>query len=262
MFINIAARCYEPNNVEILDVLNEVSLNERYSKSWDKEIIVDVLLITEKGDIVVEINYKNPKNWRELKPYYKELDLLRVFEVKVDKYINSKLEWSFLGEEDEINRYEEEQIRLEIEEAKERREKKKRQKKERERRKEEKERKHIEHENKMIKEGKYVECKIYINHKNELEYHEESKSFTLTCLYNAGSKGYKRLDLRFNTRENLYTKRFIENNFEVTQGILECTIIVDKHKVNGYHNVSRAFYSMESDYNKRLYAQLCQLEEY
>lgn len=87
MFINIANKLKEPDNVEILDVYNEVCLNTRYGTTWDRDIIVDVLLITERGDIVVEINYKNPKNWFELKPYYDELDLLRVYEVKVEKVL-------------------------------------------------------------------------------------------------------------------------------------------------------------------------------
>ena len=100
MFINIANRITEPNNVEILDVINEVSLNKRYNKQWDKEIIVDVLLVTEKGDIVVEINYKNPKDWNKLTKYYSQLELLKVYEVTVDKHINTKLEWFCLGEQE------------------------------------------------------------------------------------------------------------------------------------------------------------------
>ena len=58
---------------EIYNVLNEVYLKTRYNKNWDRDIIVDTLLETSGGDIIIEIHKTNKKDWYELHPYYDDL---------------------------------------------------------------------------------------------------------------------------------------------------------------------------------------------
>lgn len=93
LFITVS---YEP--YEIINVYTEVSLMKRYNKEWDRDIIVDVLLETTGGDVVVEVNYSNKKVWLELEEYYSQIPFLQVFEVTVSREINSELTWSTMGE--------------------------------------------------------------------------------------------------------------------------------------------------------------------
>jgi hypothetical protein len=169
MYINVANRISKPDNVEILDVLNEVSLRERYNKDWDIDIIVDTLLITEKGEIVVEIHYTNPKDWDKLKPYYEELDLLRVYELTVSKSINTPIQWFMLGEDEEVALLSEyykikaEEKRLEQERIKKEKERQKQLEKERLKREHEKQLNEI--AQKLIDEGTRKKIKIFFNFK-------------------------------------------------------------------------------------------------
>lgn len=267
MFINIANKLKEPDNVEILDVINEVSLNHRYGKTWDREIIVDVLLVTEKGDIVVEINYKNPKNWNELKPYYKELDLLRVFEVKVDKNVDTQLEWSYLGEEEETK-----QIKKEIAQEKRRitienklleaeKERVKKEKKiERMRLKEEAERNRWNAIVDGVKNKIYTSAKILMNFKTPLRRVDDGV-YVIKCLFENEDNGkYEPINLQFKLDKLKVTKKSIEKDFNITKGIKYCYIVFDNNVLsNGYYNVLDFRKVYTHDYDKVLYAKLCNI---
>lgn len=102
---------------EIYNVLPEVKLSDRYNKTWDREIIVDVILETNLGDVIIEIWYSNKKNWIELMPYYYEIKpcICDAFEVKVDICCNTQIKWSNVFDilrniELEIKRAEEREI--------------------------------------------------------------------------------------------------------------------------------------------------------
>lgn len=70
-------------------VLTEEWLNNRYdiAKTWDKKIRPDVILETDKGDVIVELCKTNAKKWEDLIYYYDQLehDVCEIFEL----YINS-----------------------------------------------------------------------------------------------------------------------------------------------------------------------------
>jgi hypothetical protein len=95
MYINLAKEDKTEESAEILNVLNEVSLKDRYNmNNWNSDIIVDILLETTLGDVVIEIFYTNSKDWLELEKYYSKIkDLQYVYELKVSKYINEPLKW-------------------------------------------------------------------------------------------------------------------------------------------------------------------------
>ena len=238
MFINVANELREPDNVEILDVINEVSLNNRYGKTWDREIIVDVLLVTERGDIVIEINYKNPKNWTELKPYYKELNLLRVFEVKVGKNINTQLEWYYLGEEEETKQIKKElaaeKRKKTIEDNIKKEEQKKikeAQREERKRLKEQAERDRWDDITNNVNNGLYMEGMIFVNYKTPLIDLGDG-TYELKCLFDPNyanmKKQYVKVKLRFKVENLTITKNKLEKLFKVTKGIRYSFIIIDK----------------------------------
>lgn len=251
MFINIANKISFPDNVEILEVLNEVSLNKRYNKKWDKEIIVDVLLITTKGDVIVEINYKNPKNWNKLKGYYSELDIVRVYEVTVDKNINTKLEWFCLGEEAEVKAQLEQQRLDEIHLEKE----KERLAKEA---KENKIKKQQEYEADMIKLGKYKEYKILFNFKNML-IRSMNECFTLICLSETKPSRYEKIELKFNLKQLKCTENKLIKTLTSSYGIKYCHVLIDTEKTDEYYEVIKLGISDEETYDKRLYAKLCNI---
>lgn len=267
MFIDISNKLQEPRNVEIIDVINEVSLSSRYGKEWDRDVIVDVLLVTDVGDIVVEINYKNPKKWNELKPYYDELDLLRVFEVKVGKSINAQLEWSYLGEDEDTMRIQkeikEEKKKLalrnkHIEEEKKRVREEKRIEKKQQKQKEENMR--WESIQRGVADGVYTDAQIFMNFKTPLKSIAEG-IYTIECLYQVeGSKIYKPVRLKFDIGELKITKKKIEREFDIKKGIKYSFIVFDNQLTgDGYYNVLDFVETHNNFYNNILYAKLCNI---
>jgi len=228
------------NQVEIYEVLNEISLNKRYSKKWDIEIIVDILLVTEQGDIVVEINYKNPKDWLNLKKYYDELDLLEVYEIKVGKNINDVLIWQT---KDEIINYLIEKS-IKIEEDKINKENKEEQKK-------------------RMKESVNEE-NFYFNYKTKLQKVNDNECI-ITCLVQSNYNKYKKIILKFKLNELGYTYKQLYNIFNIKHGIKYLKIIIKgdvqlKEKmltveVIKFGNIKNA------NYDKDLYIKLCKLTE-
>ena len=73
-------------------VLTEEWLNNRYeiAKTWDKKIRPDVILETDKGDVIVELCKSNPKKWEDLVGYYDQIKsyICEIFELYIDS-INS-----------------------------------------------------------------------------------------------------------------------------------------------------------------------------
>lgn len=267
MFINIANKLRDPENVEILDVINEVPLSERYGKTWDREIFVDVLLVTEKGDIVVEINYKNPKNWNELKPYYKELDMLRVFEVKVDKNVDTQLEWRYLGEEEETK-----QIKKEIKEENKNIKIRDMQVKEeqriiKEKKKAEKQMAKIEAQEKKwndivtkVKDGTYVSALIFMNFKTPLKCVGDGV-YEMKCLFNKDNIKHGNIKLRFRLKKLDVTKAKIERDFKITKGIKRSKIIFEKTQSDdGYYEVVSFDDVCTYEYDNVLFAKLCNIK--
>lgn len=266
MFINIANELKEPDNVEILDVQNEVSLNEKYGETWKNDIIVDVLLTTERGDIVVEINYKNPKKWNELKPYYEELDLLRVFEVKVGKNVNTPLEWHYLGEEEETKR-----IKKEIKEENKNIKIRDMQLKEeqriiKEKKKAERQIAKIQAQErkwngivKKVNEGIYISALILMNFKTPLKRVDDGV-YEMTCLFNKDSIKHRKINLRFRLKELGTTKSKIEREFKISKGIKCSRIIFDKiPSEDGYYEVISFDDVYTYDYDNVLFAKLCNI---
>lgn len=255
MFFNIANRINDPISVEIIDVLNEVSLNKRYNKIWDREIIVDVLLITKEGEIVIEINYKNNKKWDELKPYYAEINLLRVYEVTVDKNVNTKLEWFCLGEDDEIK---------EIERKKIEKEEKKRVEKERLREEKNVEKarlKDLEFKKKeqdqieKLKNGTYKKHRILFNYLSSINKIDEY-NYSLKCI--SETDGYSPIRLNFNLQQIGITEKKLRKHFCTRYGIKYCSLVINTLSIeNKSYEVIEYGDVYEEQYDKRLFAQIC-----
>jgi hypothetical protein len=256
--INIANKLCSPNKVEILEVLNEISLNKRYNKSWDREIIVDTLLITEIGDIVIEINYKNPKDWNLLKPYYDQLDLVRVYEITVDRNINTPPIWHYLGEEEETHNIKEE-LRLEQErEYEEYVRNKENKKKEKQRIKEENnKRKQDEYWNK-IRSGEIIDCKVVFNFKNKLQKYGEN-AYIITCLKDLGEGKYEKINLIFDLDKHRFDEFKLKEYFSAKSGICARNIVYKNQLINNtYYEVIKHTCDYV-DYDKVLYAKLCNI---
>jgi hypothetical protein len=254
MYINIGTKfSYEPVNVEILDVLNEVSLVERYNKQWDIDIIVDVLLITEKGDIVVEINYKNPKDWDKLKPHYDELNLLRVYEVTVGKSINTSLQWFCLNEEELRNQDITNRFKLQKEKERLINEKKKEQKRLKQ------EASDLERQLffDKLNDGTYKKLKIFYNFKNIIQ--KTNNAYILTCLFEKEINKYEQIKLRFNLEKLKYKEDKLYKTFNVKSGIKHINIVIDTTSPDYDHcyDVVAIGKPEIKEYNNRLYAQLC-----
>jgi len=267
MFINIANKMSEPNNIEILDVLNEVSLNKRYLKNWDIEIIVDVLLVTEKGDVVVEINYKNHKDWDKLKQYYDELNLLRVYEVLVDKNINTKLEWFYLGEDEEIKKIEKQkqenerkQKLEEYERYKEKERLKEERKKERAKLKKEKQEEEEQKRKELLKHGVIKQYKILFNNKTNIKKIDDD-NYIFSCVLEKKENEkiqYKNIRLKFVLDKINCTKDKIYNKFYSSYVIKYCYVTVNSIPTNdNCYEVIDFSNIYEEEYNKYLYAKLC-----
>jgi len=268
MYINASTGYRELDEVEILEVHNEVSLNKRYNKNWTKQIIVDVLLITDKGDVIVEINYKNPKNWDELYTYYEELDLLQVFEVTVKKTINSPLKWFSL---DDYLEYKEEQISYESNKVSE---------KVSELTKEKssafgKTKQHsyyhrIEQDSdelfysdalmEQVELGLNCteEVEIYFNFKNNLKRYD-SNNFRMVCLYKYNNS-FKKVKLNFDVNILKLTEKELSTLLHVDKGIYTANVSLIEGVNRGYNQVL-GLYDIEPfrQTDKRLYAQLCNL---
>lgn len=261
MFINIANRISDTENVEILDVLNEVSLNKRYSKNWDKEIIVDVLLVTEKGDVVVEINYKNSKNWEELKPYYKELPLVRAYEVSVDKNVNTKLEWFCLGEDEEIEKLQKQRQNEALIKEQEKQKKILEKKKERERLKVEKINEQLALKKQLFQNGTYKKCKVYFNAKTRGS--KTNNTYLIEGLLEVQTNNfgqYKPIKLSFPLDKIYGSETRLINSFDVRYGIKYRYITINTTiQTNGYYEVIEVDSMHDENYDKRLYAKICQL---
>jgi competence CoiA-like predicted nuclease len=260
MYINIANRISEPNNIEILDVLNEVSLGDKYDKKWDIKIIADVLLVTELGDIVVEINYKNPKDWNKLQPYFNELNLLRVYEVTVDKNINTQLEWFCLGEEEEINAL---KVQILMEHEKQRQHKEQEKKKKKEAREKAKNDKH----NKEIDDLKKGVTKIYsimYNSHTDLQEINEN-TYILPCIakaYNHHKSEYTILKLKFDLNKHKFDESKLYNRFKSYNGIkYRNVVVINTPSEDGCYEVIK-IYSDEwnVEYDKQLYAKICNVQ--
>lgn len=259
MYINVANRISKPENVEILEVLNEVSLNKRYNKNWDKEIIVDVLLITEKGEIIVEVNYKNAKNWSKLKSYYDELDILRVYEITVDKTVNSTLKWFCLGEEEEIEKYENEQIKRNSLERMEAVAKREQRKLERAKKKLEKKEVDIKLFNDKLRSGVYKEYKIYFNPLNQI-LSSDSNNFVLNCLFKNSNDQFEPIILRFEHNDKFKEMVYIKERFKINSGIKSCIVIAETELGFNEKKVIKFDKPVKEEYNNRLYAQLCNIK--
>ena len=187
MCINIENKYAKPDEVEILEILNEVSLNKRYNKQWETDIIVDILLVTEKGDIVVEIDYKNAKDWDILKPFYDELSLLRVYEVTIGKSVNTKFKWFELYEEERVDHMLEDMDTKAIAKAR-------------------------------IK--KPHDYKIYIYNKTKIK-KEDNNTYLITCLceISRDKEKYKKINLRLNLDILNTTYDRINYNFNISRNI-------------------------------------------
>lgn len=95
------------NNYAIIEkVFNEVEIGTYFQKRWDRKIYVDILLLTDKGYIIVEIHYTNKKKIDEYIDYYNQLDLLDVLEVDVMDLVNASENLTFRSLLDEYKRYE------------------------------------------------------------------------------------------------------------------------------------------------------------
>lgn len=223
MIINI-----DNNPVEILDVLNEVSLSKRYNKNWNKDIIVDILLETEYGDVVVEIDYKHSKDWKSLIPYYDQLDLFNIYEVIVNNGINN-IEWL------DLNWYKELFARKEQERIE--KEKRKQQKK------------------LMNAENEY---KIYLNFKTRPEVHKYP-IYYMFCIIESEPKEYIVQKIKFNLANLGWLKKDLDDHVKVEKGIKYCNV-----KVKGTINkemlpleVLEISDLYDGEYNKYLYKLLC-----
>lgn len=256
MFINVANKISEPDNVEILDVLNEISLSKRYNKNWDIEIIVDTLLVTEKGDIVVEIHYTNPKDWDKLKPYYDELNLLRVYEVTVGKSINSTLKWFCLGEDEEIKLQIKNEMLKEEEKRKELARLKLEKKKKKDKLIQEVAEELARKEKELLKNGTYKKLKVFFNFKTELVKINDN-CYTLQCLSEIKPNQYEKVILQFDLNQLNCNESKLRNNFDVKYGIRYCYVTV---KNNPYNDVVKYSEYLSTEYNKRLYAHLCNIK--
>ncbi|QJI52338.1 hypothetical protein [Psychrobacillus phage Perkons] len=246
MYINIANKVSYPNNIEILDVLNEVSLNKRYKMDWDIEIIVDTLLITEYGDIVIEINYTNKKDWVKLKPYYDELSLLKVFEVSVGKCVNDPLNWFCLGEDEEIN------VSLKLQKVFSKEEKLLKRESKRLTSRELK----LNEIKSKLNSNEYKERIVYFNFKNKMQRVEEGV-YELSCLERIGENTYNKLNLKFDMKKLKCTIEDLKK-FEVRSGIKHCLLITDSNISSGdYHEVISFKDIKKADYDNKLYANLC-----
>jgi hypothetical protein len=256
MFVNIGTKYSKsPENVEILEVLNEVSLCERYNKKWDNDIVVDVLLITEKGEIVVEINYKNAKDWDKLKPYYEQLNLLRVYEVTVNKSINTPLKWFCLGEEELIKKDIEYRHNLQKEKEKLIKQKKK-EKKKLELDLEEMRKQSIKD---ALENGTYKKIKMLFNFKNTLQKIND-KNYVITCLYEINDFKYEKITLKFDLSRFKIKEDKFNKNFKVSSGIKSCSIIINAKATGNSYDVLFLVDPKFEKYDKRLFAQLCNLD--
>jgi hypothetical protein len=237
MFIDIAFKNKPSEPVEILDVFNEVSLSKFYNKEWDKEIIVDVLLITNKGEIVVEINYKNKKNWGELITYYNELDLLRVYELTVNKTINTPLKWNcvteYLNKNSNYNKELEEFIKDDY---------------------------HIQFL--FDPNGTRIyKFEVYFNFKNELN-KINNDNYNLVCLSHSNQRyRYKIVNLKFNLKLLGITEDELIKNFTAKSGIKKCTILYEDNNFKDNYNVVKFDKSETKTYDKQLYAKLCKIND-
>lgn len=99
MAIMVKNDCYE-----IQKVLTEIELGKYYNKDIGRKVIPDILLVTDGGDIAVEFNYKNKKNWEEYFDVYSKLNLLDVFEIKLSNIINDNKSLQWTSAYDEFDR--------------------------------------------------------------------------------------------------------------------------------------------------------------
>ncbi len=82
------------NDYKILSIDKEVDLGKFFKVKFDKKIIVDLLINTSGGYVVIEILYTHGRCWTELKPYFDKLNLLEVFEVSVPRDIRGCPTWT------------------------------------------------------------------------------------------------------------------------------------------------------------------------
>ncbi len=89
MFIPGMVITTRKGNAVIERILIEEEIGKYYQKKWNRKIFPDVLLVTNEGDVAIEFNYSNKKKWKEYIEYYKELNLLDIFEIDICENINS-----------------------------------------------------------------------------------------------------------------------------------------------------------------------------
>lgn len=259
MFINLSEGNHH-NEVEIIEVINNVSLSKRYNMEWDRDIRADVILITEQGEIIVEINYKGKSKFPKLVDYYNTLDVLEVFEVTVPRVINSTLKWYSLNQynkELEAKRREEERL---AEEKRKREILYKTQSELRQKRVNELYYSPALHE--AYEMGLYqdAEVEVMINFKNKLTQHDDT-NFRLIGMYGT-QNNYNEIKLNFDTKllniseEELYSQLSVEKGIMIVNVSIFDTIHYGYNQVLDLDSVTPF---KQSD--KRLYAQLCNLAE-
>jgi len=259
MSINISEG-YHHQEVEIIEVINNVSLSKRYNMEWDRDIRVDVILITELGDIIVEINYKSKSKFPKLANYYNTLDVLKVYEVSVPKAVNTHFKWYSLDEynkEQEAKRREEERLAEE--------------KRRREilystqmelRRKGEHELYYSSSLHEAYEMGLYQdeEVEVMINFKNKLILHDDT-NFRLIGMYGT-QNNYNEIKLNFDTELLNVSEEELQSQLLVEKGIMIVKVSIFDTIHHGYNQVldlDSVEPFRQSD--KRLYAQLCNLAE-
>ena len=246
MTINVANSLIEGMkecNVEILKVTNEVSLKKRYGTDWDRDIIVDILLETPKGDIVIEINHTNKKDWDELSEYYNTIDVFKIYEVTVDRNVNDSLKWFGVKEKEEA-----EMIRKEMQEEEKRKIIELREEKR-------------EYVRKMLESGDCERFNVYVSQHNPLLGSKDVNS--LKCLKENTKGDLETVFLKFYER-NL-KKKFteIQETFNIQKGIRQYDIIAKKESLGGGdgYNVMCILNTVDIDYNVDVYSQLSILQK-
>ncbi|MED3792363.1 competence protein CoiA family protein [Niallia alba] len=261
MSINISHNHYTNEEVEILEVLNNVSLSKHYNMEWDREIRSDVILITSEGDIIVEINYKGKSKFNKLADYYNTLDVLKVYEVTVPKSVNSNFKWYSLDEynkEQEAKRREQERL------AEEQRRREMLYKTQSQLRSmNESDLFYSDSLHEAYEMGLYQdeEVEVMINFKNKLVGYDEN-NFRLIGMYGTHNN-YSEIKLNFNIELLNVDKEELQSQLSVEKGIIIVKVSIFDTIHHGYNQVLDLD-SVEPfrQTDKRLYAQLCNLSEH
>lgn len=264
MTINISNQYRMDDDVEVLEVLNGVSLSKRYNVTWDRDIKGDIILVTERGEILVEVKYKSKSKLEELSSYYNTLPLLKMFEVTVPRSVNSKFNWYSL---DQYNKDQEElrtKREKELEKERLRLKKQEMMRKHRDDKLNQDEDKlfYSQHLKECLDFGllKEIEVDVMFNFKNKL-LKQDGSNYRLIGMYKVNGK-YQKIKLNFDTELINMNEEKLLGQFEVEKGIRYVKVSLIETVYKGYNQVLKikdvdAF--RESD--RHLYALLCNVEQ-